>query len=121
MGFQSAQSSLDPALSRFAGRLRDEIGATRVLLFGSRARGSGGKDSDYDLIVVSDRFESVPRLKRQTGLRDLFYEVGGDAPLDLICLTSREFGRAQAGATLVSAVLVEAIDLSAGQSPSAGT
>ena len=45
------------------------------------------------------------------GLRDLFYEVGGNAPLDLICLTPEEFERAKTSATLVAAVLPEAIDL----------
>jgi len=36
----------------------------RIFLFGSRARGNHLKDSDYDLIVVSSRFEGIPFTKR---------------------------------------------------------
>jgi uncharacterized protein len=111
LGRQRARASLDPAITRFAERLRDELGAQRVLLFGSHATGRAGPDSDYDLIIVADRFDSVPPLKRGIGLRDIFYEVGGNAPMDLICLTPEEFEQARQRITLISAVLPEAIDL----------
>lgn len=104
-------ADLDPAIVRFAARLRDEIGAERVLLFGSYARGTASRDSDYDLIVVAKSFESTPLLRRGAGLHDLFYEVGGNAPMDIICLTPEEFDAARHGVTLVSAILPEAIDL----------
>jgi predicted nucleotidyltransferase len=91
--------------------LRDRVGAEQVLLFGSHARGDAQHDSDYDLIVVSPQFEGLRRRDRAIGLRDLFYEVGGHAPLDLICLTPEEFDEASRRITLVSAVLPEAVDL----------
>lgn len=116
----SALGPHDPTLARYAERLRERIGAERVLLFGSHARGAGGADSHYDLIVVAERFGVLPRLRRASGLRDLFYEVGGNAPLDLICLTPAEFDQAQQRITLVSAVLPEAVDLLAPASPVTG-
>ena len=39
------------------------------------------------------------------------WDVGGDAPLDLICLTPDEFESAKRRITLVAEVLPEAIDL----------
>jgi predicted nucleotidyltransferase len=108
---QSIVSGLAPSLVRFAERLRDELGAERVLLFGSHARGTAYHDSDYDLIIVADHFRPIPVLKRQVGLREMFYGVGGHAPMDLICLTPEEFESAQRRITLVAAVLPEAIDL----------
>ena len=102
---------IPPVLRSFAGRLKEQIGATRVLLFGSHARGSARLDSDYDIIVVSPRFVGTHRLDRGRGLRDLFYAVGGHAPMDLICLTPEEFEEARHKITLVAAVLPEAIDL----------
>ena len=102
---------MDPPVLRFAERLRDELGAERVLLFGSHARGAAAPDSDYDLIIVSDYFEDIDPLRREIGLRDIFYAVGGNSPLDLICLTPQEFENAQQRITLISAVLPEAIDL----------
>jgi hypothetical protein len=60
---------------------------------------------------VSERFRGVDLSKRPFGIHDLFYEVGGDAALDLICLTPQEFESAKHRATLVSQVLPEAVDL----------
>ena len=40
-------------MCRFAERLRRDLGAERVLLFGSYARGTPHEDGDYDLIIVS--------------------------------------------------------------------
>lgn len=106
-----ALSSIEPAVRRFAARLHDTVGAEQVLLFGSQARGTAARDSDYDLIIVSNRFRSIPRLERGKGLREIFSEAGGRAPLDLICLTPEEFEEARGQITLVQAVLPEAIDL----------
>jgi predicted nucleotidyltransferase len=111
MGRGTALTMRDPALHRFARRLRDELGARRVILFGSHARNGAAPDSDYDLILVADRFRDVPRSKRQVGLRRLFYSVGGHAPMDLICLTPEEFEDAAQRDTLIAAVVPDAIDL----------
>ena len=107
----ATEPALDPALTAFAEQLREQIGAQRVLLFGSRARGQTAGDSDYDLIVVSPRFATVEPPRRAIGLRQLWYEVGGQGPMDLICLTPEEFAEAQRRITLLAAVLPEAIDL----------
>lgn len=48
-------------------------------------------------------------------MHDLFYDVGGNAPMDLICLTPEEFEQASKRITLVREVLPEAIDLLAEQ------
>jgi predicted nucleotidyltransferase len=118
MGPATALSANDVAIRAFAQRLHDE-GAEHVFLFGSHATGRAAPDSDYDLIVVNRAFEEIPRLKRHYGMHDLFYEVGGDAPLDLILLTPEEFEFAKSRITLVSAVLPEAIDLLAETTASA--
>lgn len=99
------------ALARFAESLRTELGAQRVLLFGSRARGDERGDSDYDLIIVSPSFAGVPRRERARGLYDLWLRVGGEGPLDLLCLTPGEFEAAQRGITLIQAVMPEVIEL----------
>jgi acid stress-induced BolA-like protein IbaG/YrbA len=104
-------TSIAPAVRRFAERLRHEFGAERVLLFGSRARGTAMRDSDFDLIIVSNAFRSIPRLERGRDVRALFAELGGHAPLDLICLTPAEFAEARTQITLVNAVLPEALEL----------
>ena len=65
-----------------------EINVDSMYLFGSRAWGKAKKDSDVDLLLVSDRFKGVRRLRRSPALHlkwDLKY------PVDFICLTSNEF------------------------------
>lgn len=111
MGKRRTDVMLDPTLLRFAERLRADIGAERVLLFGSHARGQAYAGSDYDLIIVAPSFAGIDRLQRGMGLRQTFYEVGGFAPMDLICLTPEEFEAARGRITLVAAVMPEAVDL----------
>jgi predicted nucleotidyltransferase len=111
MDQRKTRRSLDPNVTRFAEQLKAQVGATRVLLFGSYARGTDYYDSDYDFIVVSPSFAGTDSLRRGIGLRDIWYSVGGHGPMDIICLTPEEFDRASRGATLIQAVLPEAIDL----------
>lgn len=111
MGQIAALTENDRAVRRFARRLRDDLGVERVLLFGDHLTGSATEVSEYSLILVGDRFAGQALPDRPIGLHDHFYTAGGDAPLDLICLTPDEFESAKRRITLVSAVLPDAIDL----------
>ncbi|CAJ0869277.1 hypothetical protein AMST5_02122 [freshwater sediment metagenome] len=53
-------TAVDPVLARFRAALAETYGAQveRVILFGSRARGDAGVDSDYDLAVFLKEPES---------------------------------------------------------------
>jgi uncharacterized protein len=111
MGDVTAPTENDHAVRRFAQRLRDDLDVEHVYLFGSQATGRAGPDSDYDFLIVSKHFEGMRLPERPLGLHDLYYDVGGNAPLDLICLTPEEFETARSRITLVAEVLPEAIDL----------
>lgn len=86
-------NKLDPVIKRFARRLHDDLGAARVILHGAYAMGLPSWDSDYDLIIVAERYGSIEPMKRSIGLHDIFYAEGGHAPLSLLCLTPEEFAR----------------------------
>lgn len=103
--------TLDPAVYRFAQRLVEEVGATTVLLIGSRARGTNEADSDYDFIIVSEKFVDVDPIYREFGMKALFYEVVGLAPIDLYCVTPEEFEIGKSRISMLAEVLPEAIDL----------
>lgn len=71
----------DQILLRFRAALAETYGdrLARAVLFGSRARGEGHPDSDYDIAVflrdMPDRFEEMKRLADLgTGI---LYETGG--------------------------------------------
>ena len=49
---QSSELQADPVLKEIIGRLVDAYQPERIYLFGSKARGDAGPDSDYDLMVV---------------------------------------------------------------------
>lgn len=81
---------LSPAMRRFVHRLRRELRAERILLFGSRGRGDHREGSDFDLLVVSPRFRTVRWVERAPKVLRL-WELPYD--LDAICLTPEEFRR----------------------------
>lgn len=54
MGYTA--TDLDGIVSEFRDALCRRIRVERILLFGSRARGDAGQDSDIDLLVVSPDF-----------------------------------------------------------------
>lgn len=111
MGKVAALTENDRSIRRFAGRLRDDLGVERVLLFGDHLTGAATEESEYRLILIGDRFAGQALPDRPIGLHEHFYDVGGNAPLDLICLTPEEFEWAKGRITIVAAVLPEAVDL----------
>ena len=53
----------DQVLTELVRRLREAFQPERIYLFGSKARGEAGPDSDYDLLVVVPD-EASPERKR---------------------------------------------------------
>jgi predicted nucleotidyltransferase len=83
-------TSLDPRILRIAAAIRAEIPGCEVRLFGSRARGTAGPDSDADLLItVPDaRLAGHDRLKVLGGLwRKL---ASHRLPLDLLLYSQAE-------------------------------
>lgn len=62
----------------------------QLILFGSRAKGTFSRYSDFDMILVSPDFEGVPWYKRATKLYLLWKE---DYPIELLCYTPEEIAR----------------------------
>jgi predicted nucleotidyltransferase len=73
-------------IERFLKRERFE--PELILLFGSRARSEQLKESDYDLIVVSEKFRGVPFLERLYMLYEL-WDLKQRA--DILAYTPEEF------------------------------
>ncbi len=85
--------------------------SAKVILFGSRARGEHLRTSDYDLIVVSDRFRGMRFSERATLITKLLYRNGLILPLDLLCYTEEEFERKRRELGTVRTAVSEGIEL----------
>ena len=75
-----------------------------IILFGSRARAEHSEHSDYDFIVVSERFRGVRWHERRVALQRLWH-VSKDA--DFIPYTSEELKRKSESSSVVRAALRE--------------
>ncbi len=91
MGEVTGQAS-DPILAELLRRLVAAYRPARVYLFGSKARGDAGADSDYDLLVVVP--DDVPDERRRSRLA---YEVlrGTGVAADVVVCTRTWFERRQ--------------------------
>jgi hypothetical protein len=78
----------DPLLAEIVRRLRAVFQPNRIYLFGSRARGDAGTDSDYDLMVVVR--DDMPAPLRRPGLA---YKAlrGTGAAADILVWTQGAF------------------------------
>ena len=95
-----------PEFRRFLGRLQRALHPQVVILFGSRARGDHRPDSDYDLLVVSNRFRGVRWVQRAALVTVLW-----DLPLDVepICLTPAEFRRRRNEISIIGEAVREGV------------
>lgn len=92
------------ALSRFLQWLQERWEPERVLIFGSQARGCALRDSDLDLLVVSQRFEGIPLTDRAT---EIYLHHPWPGGLDCLCLTPEEFASLAQRSSFIQAILHE--------------
>lgn len=77
----------DTVLAQVVGALLGTLAVHRIVLFGSRALGTAGADSDYDLLVVADT--DLPPHERAFAARKATRFLG--TPLDLLIYTPHEY------------------------------
>lgn len=93
----------DPALAEIVRRLVEAYRPQRIYLFGSKARGDAGPDSDYDLLVIVP--DDAPPERRSSRLAyERLWGVGTAA--DVLIWTKTGFdSRAHLAAALPATVL----------------
>lgn len=74
-------------LRDYKNRISSNMQVEKMLLFGSRASGKAGKQSDVDLIVVSPNFKDVRFIQRSL---PLYRQWKLDSPADILCYTPEE-------------------------------
>ena len=80
----------------------------RVLVFGSRARGTAHEESDIDIIIISERFGEIPFLQRMPMMLKL---IPFPKHIDYLCYTPEEFGRMKHASSILIDALHEPLEL----------
>ncbi len=80
----------DPVLAEIVRRLVDAYEPERIYLFGSHARGDAGRDSDYDLLVITPDGSPPERRDSKLAYRVLW---GVRAAADVIVWERSRFER----------------------------
>ena len=76
----------DEVVTEMAERIRRAIDPDRIVLFGSRARGEGSPDSDYDVLIVAA--SDLPRWRRAAAMYGLLAGMG--VPKEIVWWTPEE-------------------------------
>lgn len=84
------------------------IGVEQAFLYGSTAKGKRHKDSDIDLIIVSESFAKMPEPKRW-GLLQHLWRYKED--LETLAYTPSEFAKIKEERFLMQKILQYAIDV----------
>jgi uncharacterized protein len=80
----------EDVLPEIVRRLVDEFDPQEIILFGSRAWGEPGPDSDYDLFIIVDQSDEERARRATRAYRCL---RGITVPIDVIVSTRFEFDR----------------------------
>jgi len=92
----------------FASKLKKDYAVSNIIFFGSRTTDKYHKDSDIDLIIVSDDFEGMHFIDRASKMYD-YWE--SDMPIDFICYTSKEYELLKKRISIVKEALTKGIVL----------
>lgn len=71
---------------------------SKIILFGSRARGTAWNYSDYDFIIISESFEHMHWLDR---ISAIVRHWDSDKPIDVLPYTAKEFKRKEKESSLI--------------------
>jgi|SRR3989344_2039803 len=95
-------------LKEFKRNLSRVIPVKKMILFGSMAYGKPHKWSDFDLIIVSQKFRKKVSFRRSLG----FYKYWNlDYPVDFLCYTPEEFNRLKKQITIVKEAVEKGIEI----------
>ncbi len=92
-------------IAQFVRKIKRIFNPCKVFIFGSRARGDFWAQSDYDLIIISDKFEGVGWLDR---ISTIVKHWNLDYNLDVIPYTTKEFEHKKKESSFIREIVLEA-------------
>ncbi|OHB78064.1 MAG: hypothetical protein A2Z25_24655 [Planctomycetes bacterium RBG_16_55_9] len=99
----------DSRIVDFLQKVREKYNIRQAIFFGSRAKGKHLKDSDYDIILVSEDFRDIFFSRRSA----LMYDFWKHWPVEIepLCYTPEEFEVKKKQMGVVREALKEGIPL----------
>ena len=91
----------------FVPKVKKKFSNTKIILFGSRARGDNFNSSDFDFLLISDDFKKTPFIFRASEIYDLW---DSKKDIEAICYTSEEFENKKTEQGIVKKAIIEGIE-----------
>jgi len=98
----------DKKIESFAGRIKNNLNIDRIILFGSRAKGTFKKNSDYDFILVSKDFKGEKFTDR---ISKIYPYWKYNESIEPLCYTPEEFNKLKKQITIVREAVREGIEI----------
>lgn len=95
-------------LKEFKSTIKKDIPIDKFILFGSRAKGTSKKYSDFDILIVSKKFNKMNKLDRSYAVDKKWHL---DYPVDFLCYTPEEFNKLKKQITIVKEAVEEGIEI----------
>jgi len=95
-------------LLNFKNKASKDFPIMKMVFFGSRTTDKQHRDSDIDLIIVSQKFRGLNFFKRGARMYD-YWDIG--YPVDFLCYTPGEFKKLSKQITIVSQALKEGVEI----------
>ncbi|MEK6948796.1 MAG: nucleotidyltransferase domain-containing protein [Nanoarchaeota archaeon] len=102
------KKSIKEKLKGFKYMVNRDIPIDNMILFGSRVKGKKGKDTDIDLIIVSQKFRKLDFFQRGAKMYD-YWDLR--YPVDFLCYTPEEFNKLKKQITIVREAVKEGIEI----------
>ena len=102
------KKSIIKNLKIFKLNLNKEIPIEKMIFFGSRIKGKYNRDSDVDLILVSNKFKNKRFRFRPLGFHN-YWNL--KYPVDFLCYTPQEFNKLKKQVTIVREAVREGIEI----------
>lgn len=96
---------------RFVNSLGYRLDIKKAILFGSSAVSTAGKDSDIDLLIISDEFKNMPLVKRLVFLSHSRGQEFSSWPMDILGYTPDEFEKLSQISSMFAEVKKNGIEL----------
>lgn len=102
------QNEIKITLSKFKEKISSTNKIDKLILFGSRAKGTSKKNSDVDLLLISKDFKGKKYFRRAPK----FYRMWDyDYDVDIICLTPEEISARKRQVGIIREAVKEGIEI----------